>query len=256
MFESALGRSEASSSRLGTGAVLSAGVHALFAALVFIIPGKTRAQQETPPEALVIQIAQPKVDLGGSPGPAAATTATVAAKTPQPKEPAHIPNTTTPEPQQQEQEPQQPTNSDPTPGADSAATAGPPGGGAGGGPGNGPGGGTGGNGPGTGNGSGEQGGTYTVLNWNASMERPVQTAGPAHPEYPRNAMLQHREGVVLAKCRIATDGAVRDCSIIKGDVMLQQAALDALAQQHYRPFMYGGVAVSVWYNFRFTFKLQ
>jgi TonB family protein len=69
-------------------------------------------------------------------------------------------------------------------------------------------------------------------------------------------MLQHREGVVIARCRITSDGSVRDCKIINGDVMLQQAVLDALPQQHYRPLMYEGAAVSVWYTFRMTFKLK
>jgi protein TonB len=88
------------------------------------------------------------------------------------------------------------------------------------------------------------------------MERPVLIAGESEPQYPRNALLQHREGTVIINCRITTDGSVRDCSILSGDVMLQQAALDTVIKQRYRPLIYEGVPVSVWYKFRFTFKMQ
>ena len=254
MFDSALGRSEASSSRLGMGAILSAGVHALVAALVLVLPGKTKAMTEEAPTPVIVEFVQPKVAGGGSPGPVQPVEKAAAA--PQPKA-APVPIQEKPTPQPEEQPPEQPTqNAQPSTGNDTATAAGPPGGGAGGGPGGGSGGGTGGNGPGTGNGPPEPAPTYTVLNWNPKMERPVLSSGPAHPEYPRSAMLQHREGTVIVRCRITTDGSVRDCGIISGDVMLQQAALDALAQQRYRPLMYDGAPVSVWYMFRMTFKLQ
>jgi periplasmic protein TonB len=256
VFESALGRSEASSTRLGTGAILSAGVHALVAALVFVIPGKTKAHQENEPEPLVIQIAQPKLESGGgSPAPAAPAPK-AEAPAPRPK-PAAIPIPDKPVPQPEVKDPppaQQPIDTPPGDAANAATNA-PPGGGEGG-AGAGTGGGTGGNGPGTGNGPPEPKPTYTEINWNSKLERPVLIAGLARPEYPRSAMLQHREGVVIARCRITTEGLVRDCRIISGDVMLQQTTLDALASQRYRPLIYEGSPVSVWYTFRYTFKLQ
>ncbi|HRI69636.1 MAG TPA: TonB family protein [Polyangium sp.] len=248
MFESAMGRSEASSSRLGTGAILSGVVHAFFAALVFIVPGKTKAQQQEPEKDLVVQIMAPKPAGGpAAPSPPAAQ------PKPQPRPPKPtpvIPKEPQPEPVDQPETPSQ--QPDPAPGSDSTANTGT------GEPGN--------TGGGTGEGPGGPGPakeetppekpTYTELNWNSKMERPVLISGPAQPEYPRGAMLQHREGTVLARCLIATDGAVRNCSIMSGDVMLQDAALAAVAQQRYRPMYYGGVPVSVWYVFRFTFKLQ
>ncbi len=254
MFESALGRSEASSSRLGTGAILSVGVHVLFAALVLIIPGKTKAQTEEAPTPVIVEFVQPKVAGGGSPEPAHHVEKPAAVTQPRP---APVPIQEKPVPQPEEPQPEQPTpNSQPSIGNDTAAPVGPPGGEAAGGTGQGTGLGTGGHGPGTGNGPPEPAPTYTVINWNTKMERPVLSSGPAHPEYPRSAMLQHREGTVIVRCRITTEGSVRDCGILSGDVMLQQAALDALAQQRYRPLMFDGAPVSVWYQFRMTFKLQ
>lgn len=254
MFESAQGRSEASSSRLGTGAILSGGLHALVAALVLVLPGKTKAMSEEAPLPVIVEFVPPKIAGGGSSGPAQPIEKAAAA----PKQKAApVPIQEKPVPQPEEPQPEQPTpNSEPLTGKETAETAGPPGGGQGGGSGQGTGSGPGGPGPGTGNGSPEPTPTYTVINWNSKMERPVLSSGPAHPEYPRSAMLQHREGTVIVRCRITTDGSVRDCGILSGDVMLQQAALDALAQQRYRPLMYDGAPVSVWYQFRMTFKLQ
>jgi protein TonB len=253
VFESALGRSEAASGRLGTGAILSGGVHALVAALVFIIPGKTKAQQDEAPPPVMVEFVTPRAASGGSPGPAepAAKAASPAISKPAP---VRIADQPTPTPVADEPEPPAPSSAGPT-GDDNAPAATPGGGGEGGGNGGGsgvPG--------GSGNGPGitppEPKPIDTVINWNGKMERPALISGPPRPTYPRNAMLQHREGTVITRCRITTNGFVRDCSIISGDVMLQQASLDALAQQHYRPLMYEGVPVSVWYTFRFTFKLQ
>jgi periplasmic protein TonB len=247
VFESALGRSEASASRLGTGAVLSGVAHALVAALVFIVPGKTKAQQPQPEKDLVVQIMAPK-PAGGAPAPAQAAPQTKPAPRPQKQAPV-IPKE--PQPEQPEQ-PEQPAP-EPAQGNNSGEATGD------GQPGN-TGSGTGDGPPGPGSAKEESPPepkpTFTELSWNAKMERPVLISGPSQPEYPRSAMLQHREGTVLARCLIATDGAVRNCSIISGDVMLQDAALAALNQQRYRPLYYGGVPVGVWYVFRFTFKLQ
>lgn len=253
MFESAQGRSEASSSRLGAGAIVSGFVHALVAGLVFIIPGKTKAQQENTPAPVIVEFVAPKPAGGGSPGPAQPAPKE-AAPAPKPK-PAQVRIPDKPVPEQETQPETPPQTSETQPGTDTGGSN-PPGGGEGGGSGTGSGSGTGGNGPGSGNGASEPAPTYTVINWNSKMERPVLIGGPAQPEYPRNAMLQHREGTVIARCLIATDGAVRDCHILSGDVMLQDAALDALKHQRYRPVIFEGAPVSVWYMFRFTFKLQ
>jgi periplasmic protein TonB len=256
VFESALGRSEASSTRLGTGALLSAGVHALVAALVFVIPGKTKAHQQDEAEPLVIQIAQPQLPAGGgSPAPAAPAPK-AEAPAPRPKAaPVQIPDKPVPTPEPKEPPPEpQPTGEQPTGNDQNAANA-LPGGGEGG-SGNGTGSGAGGNGPGTGISPPEPKPTYTEISWNSKLERPVLVGGRAQPEYPRNAMLQRREGVVNARCRITTEGFVRDCRILSGDVMLQETTLETLAAQRYKPLVFEGAPVAVWYTFRFTFKLQ
>lgn len=255
MFESALGRSEAASSRLGTGAILSAGVHALVAALVFVIPGKTKAHEEIQTEPLVIHLEQPKLAAGGgSPAPAEPAPK-AAAPTPRPKATAvQIPDKPTPEPKEPQEPTPEPQPSDAAAGNDQNAANAPPGGGEGG-SGVGTGSGSGGYGPGTGIAPPEPKPTYTEISWNAKLERPVLIGGPAHPKYPRMAIQQRIEGVVNARCRITTDGFVRDCRILSGDETLRETTLETLANQRYKPMFFEGAPVAVWYVFRVTFKL-
>lgn len=254
MFESAMGRAEASSSRLGTGAILSAGIHALVAALVFVLPGKTNAHVENELEPLVIQIAQPQMQAGGgSPAPAAPAPK-AAAPAPRPKAaPVQIPDKPVPTPEPQEPTPA-PQPTDAPAGSDQNTGDAPPGGGEGG-TGVGTGSGAGGYGPGTGIAPPEPKPTYTEISWNSKLERPVLVSGPTQAPYPRAAVIARREGVVNARCRITTDGAVRDCRILSGDLTLQEAALETLAKQRYKPMFFDGAPVAVWYVFRFTFKL-
>jgi len=255
VFESALGRSEASSTRLGTGAILSAGVHGLVAALVFVIPGKTKAHQEHEVEPLIVHLPAPQMPAGGgSPAPAAPAPK-AATPAPRPKAaPVQIPDKPVPTPEPKEPTPDpQPTGEQPTGNDQNAANA-LPGGGEGG-SGVGTGSGSGGSGPGIGVAPPEPKPTYTEIPWNSSLERPVLISGRARPEYPQIARLQRREGVVIARCRITTEGFVRDCRIISGDETLRQAMLDTLAGQRYKPLLFEGAPVAVWYTFRATFNL-
>jgi protein TonB len=255
VFDSALGRSEASSTRLGTGAILSAGVHALIAALVFVLPGKTKAHQEDEPERLVIQLEQPKLPAGGgSPAPAQPAPKAAAPAARPKAAPVQIPDKPVPTPEVPEPTPTPQPTETAAAGTDQGATDAPPGGGEGG-SGVGTGSGSGGYGPGTGIPAPEPKPTYTEMSWNSKLERPQLIAGPTQAPYPRQAVVARREGVVNVRCRITTDGAVRDCKILSGDVTLQETALDTLAKQRYKPMFFDGMPVAVWYTFRFTFKL-
>jgi protein TonB len=59
------------------------------------------------------------------------------------------------------------------------------------------------------------------------MTRPVLLSGPAIA-YPREAVEARVEGTMIAKCVITTDGAVRDCRIVKGLAYMDQRLLEAL----------------------------
>jgi protein TonB len=65
------------------------------------------------------------------------------------------------------------------------------------------------------------------------------------PIYPSFARLAHREGTVELRATISSDGVVKDLQALSGDLVLAQAARDAVAQWRFRPTMLNGVAVEV-----------
>jgi TonB family protein len=65
------------------------------------------------------------------------------------------------------------------------------------------------------------------------------------PHYPVQALSAHVSGTVTIRVRIGKDGHVYDPKIVSGPLMLQQAALDAVKDWVYRPYMLNGEAVEV-----------
>jgi periplasmic protein TonB len=253
VFESAMGRYDGARPRLGTGAILSFGAHALVALIVFALPGKKASSAEDDP-VVVFQVPKPPALLG-SPGPAAPQPAQAQPKQPRPKR-QQVPILTNEPPKIE------PTASEPAEEPDPAPSGGgataPDGTGNGGDP----------NGDPNGVIGGEVGGKGppppppeppprdTTLSWISEMGRPVLIAGPAQPPYPNDARSQRVEGTVIAQCVITTSGRLQDCRILKGNPFLDAAVSATLAQQRYSPMTYGGRPVSVRYNITFKFKLQ
>jgi len=60
---------------------------------------------------------------------------------------------------------------------------------------------------------------------------------------------------VIVRCTIATNGAVKDCKMIKGVPILQEIVLCTLNQSRYTPVTYQGRPEAVQYVFTFNFKL-
>jgi TonB family protein len=65
------------------------------------------------------------------------------------------------------------------------------------------------------------------------------------PIYPAKARKKHIEGVVVVRAMIGTDGVVHDLTLVSGPPMLVDAAMDALRQWRYRPYMFMGQPVEV-----------
>jgi len=65
------------------------------------------------------------------------------------------------------------------------------------------------------------------------------------PVYPRAAVLINLQGEVRLHAIIARDGTVQSLSVTSGHPMLAQAALDAVRQWRYRPYVLNGEAVEV-----------
>jgi protein TonB len=74
------------------------------------------------------------------------------------------------------------------------------------------------------------------------------------PVYPRTAVLIHLHGVVKLHALIAKDGTVQSLNVISGHPLLATAALDAVRQWRYRPYILNGDPVEVETFITVTFR--
>lgn len=76
------------------------------------------------------------------------------------------------------------------------------------------------------------------------------------PVYPRRARKKKIEGVVFLKAKITRDGDVVDLSVVSGDPLLVQAAIDAVKQWKYRPYLQDGKPVEIDTEIKVNFQLS
>jgi protein TonB len=72
-----------------------------------------------------------------------------------------------------------------------------------------------------------------------SLIRRVQ---PVYPPLARSARVQ---GSVLLAAEISKDGTIKDLKLISGHPMLVPAAIQAVSQWRYRPYVLNGEAIEV-----------
>jgi protein TonB len=65
------------------------------------------------------------------------------------------------------------------------------------------------------------------------------------PVYPAEALNNHVSGVVVLQATIGSKGRVEALRVISGPALLQQAALDAVRQWTYRPYVLNDKPVEV-----------
>jgi TonB family protein len=65
------------------------------------------------------------------------------------------------------------------------------------------------------------------------------------PEYPADAKQKHLEGVVLLNVDVDDEGNVGRVELVSGHPMLAPAAMDAVLEWKYRPFVLNGTAAPV-----------
>jgi TonB family protein len=74
------------------------------------------------------------------------------------------------------------------------------------------------------------------------------------PSYPEQALKAGLQGAVVLQAWIGKDGSIRDLKLIDGSLLLGQAAVKAVKQWRYKPYLRNGVAVEaetyVTVNFR------
>jgi protein TonB len=63
------------------------------------------------------------------------------------------------------------------------------------------------------------------------------------PVYPREAMAQKLQGVVVLQASIGRDGSVQDLKLVRGYFVLGRAAIAAVKQWRFRPYMLNGRAL-------------
>lgn len=66
-----------------------------------------------------------------------------------------------------------------------------------------------------------------------------------NPVYPLEARMRHIQGVVLLQATIGKDGLVHDLKAVSGDPILIKAAMGAVEQWRYRPYVLMGEPVEV-----------
>ncbi len=75
------------------------------------------------------------------------------------------------------------------------------------------------------------------------------------PDYPPIAMAARVQGTVVLRATIGKDGHITNLHVISGPAMLQQAALDAVKQWVYKPYLFLGQPVEIQTTVNVIFKL-
>lgn len=76
------------------------------------------------------------------------------------------------------------------------------------------------------------------------------------PDYPPVAKAAHVEGTVVLAATISKAGRIENLHVVSGSPMLTQAAVDAVAQWVYRPYLLNGQPVEVETSVNVVFKLE
>ncbi|MGA9062955.1 MAG: TonB family protein [Terracidiphilus sp.] len=75
------------------------------------------------------------------------------------------------------------------------------------------------------------------------------------PVYPVDAKKAHVQGTVVLKAVIGTDGTIKELTVVSGPEMLRQAALDAVRQWRYKPYLLNDEPVEVGTTINIIFML-
>jgi periplasmic protein TonB len=76
------------------------------------------------------------------------------------------------------------------------------------------------------------------------------------PIYPPIAKATGTQGTVVLQATISRSGSIENLHVVSGPGMLQQAAMDAVKEWHYRPYLLSGEPVEVETTVNVVFKLQ
>ena len=75
------------------------------------------------------------------------------------------------------------------------------------------------------------------------------------PVYPRNALTMHMEGAVELTATVSKSGAITAVKVVSGEQLLTKAAVDAVKQWKYKPYLLNGEPVEIQTQVTINFKL-
>jgi protein TonB len=79
---------------------------------------------------------------------------------------------------------------------------------------------------------------------------------PVLPRYPPIALASRTQGTVVLQAVITKSGTIQNLRVLSGSPMLQQAAIDAVSQWRYRPYLLNGQPVDVETTINVVFTLN
>jgi protein TonB len=79
---------------------------------------------------------------------------------------------------------------------------------------------------------------------------------PIRPAYPAIARAAHVEGTVVVEAVISRNGTIESLHVLRGPMMLQRAAIEAIQGARYRPYRLNGEAVDVQTTITVNFRLS
>lgn len=75
------------------------------------------------------------------------------------------------------------------------------------------------------------------------------------PVYPKTALEKNIEGTVILNLTVDTKGKVKKLGVVRGNLLLRKAAIDAVTQWEYEPYIVRGRAKEVIFTVSVTFSL-
>jgi protein TonB len=78
---------------------------------------------------------------------------------------------------------------------------------------------------------------------------------PIAPQYPAIARISHTQGTVIVQAIISKTGHIESAHVVSGPMVLQAAALQAVRDARYRPFLLNSQPTEVETTISINFRL-
>jgi protein TonB len=76
------------------------------------------------------------------------------------------------------------------------------------------------------------------------------------PQYPPEARGKHIQGMVILRAEISKEGDVTELALVSGHPLLAPAAIEAVKQWKYKPYVLNGQPIAVETQVKVAFELQ